>query len=53
MSGYYAWRKRPMSEHQKEDALLTDQLQTAYSANRGVYGSPRLQVELPTGYATR
>lgn len=37
-----------MSEHQKEDALLADRLQAAYSANRGVYGSPRLHVELRT-----
>lgn len=48
MSGYYAWRKRPMSKHQKEDALLADRLQAAYVANREVYGSPRLQVELQT-----
>ncbi len=38
MSGYYAWRKRPMSEHQKEDALLTDQLQTAILPIEGSMG---------------
>jgi putative transposase len=44
--GYYAWKKRPMSQHQYEDNELAEQIQMAYTANREVYGSPRLHVEL-------
>ena len=46
ISGYYAWRKRPMSQHQREDGQLADRVQAAYHANRGVYGSPRVLAEL-------
>lgn len=46
VSGYYDWRKRPMSEHARADARLAEQLQIAYHAHRGHYGSPRLYVEL-------
>nr|WP_165423138.1 IS3 family transposase [Ktedonosporobacter rubrisoli] len=46
VSGYYAWRNRPVSEHQKEDGLLADRIQAAYQANRQVYGSPRWHAEL-------
>jgi putative transposase len=44
--GYYTWRQRPPSHHQREDASLTEQIQAAYHANRRVYGSPRVQAEL-------
>lgn len=46
VSGYYAWTKRPMSQHQQEDTQLAERIQMAYVANREVYGSPRLYVEL-------
>jgi putative transposase len=46
MSGYYAWRNRPMSQHQREDGQLAEHVQAAYHANRGVYGSPRVHAEL-------
>jgi putative transposase len=46
VSGYYAWRKRPMSQHQREDGQLAERIQAAYYANRGVYGSPRVHAEL-------
>jgi putative transposase len=35
-----------VSEHQQEDALLANRIQAAFRANRDVYGSPRLHVEL-------
>lgn len=44
--GYDAWRKRPMSQHDREDASIADQVKAAFSANRRVYGSPRLHAEL-------
>jgi putative transposase len=46
VSGYYAWRKRPMSQHQREDGQLAKRIQVAYDTNRGVYGSPRIHAEL-------
>ncbi len=45
-SGYYAWRKRPVSHHQSEDARLADQVKVAFQATRQVYGSPRIHAEL-------
>lgn len=46
VSGYYAWCKRPPSEHSREDAHLAEHVKTAFQANRGVYGSPRVHAEL-------
>src|SRR5258708_10384734 len=45
-SGYYAWRKRPESQHKREDARLTTQIQDIFVARRGVYGSPRRHADL-------
>ena len=46
LSGYYGWKKRPMSQHQREDQQLAERIQAVYHANRQVYGSPRIHVEL-------
>jgi putative transposase len=46
VSGYYDWRKRPVSEHARTDAELAELIQVAYDAFRQRYGSPRLYVEL-------
>jgi transposase InsO family protein len=46
VSGYYAWSKRPLSQHSREDAQLAEQVKMAFQANRGVYGSPRVHAEL-------
>lgn len=46
LSGYYAWKKRPLSQHQQEDQLLAEHIQAAYHASRQVYGSPRIHAEL-------
>src|SRR5579885_3354835 len=46
VSGYYDWRKRPMSEHARSNTHLAERLRAAYHAHRGHYGSPRLFVEL-------
>lgn len=35
-----------MSHHRREDGQLAEQIRAAFHANRGVYGSPRLHVEL-------
>jgi transposase InsO family protein len=45
-SGYYAWRDRlPGPRQQRQEALMR-QLQQSYERNDGVYGSPRLHLEL-------
>jgi len=46
VSGYYAWCKRPPSQHSRKDAHLAEQVKNAFQANRGVYGSPRVHAEL-------
>ena len=45
-SGYYAWRKREPSQHQRENEQLTEQIAWAFHQGRGVYGSARMQAEL-------
>jgi len=46
LSGYYAWKNRPLSQHQREDSQLAERMQVAYHASRQVYGSPRIHAEL-------
>jgi len=46
VSGYYAWRQREPSRRAMEDQALGEQIEHIFSANRGVYGSPRIHVEL-------
>lgn len=45
-SGYYDWLDRPASEAQVRQQKLMDQIRQSYQQNRGVYGSPRLALEL-------
>jgi transposase InsO family protein len=46
VSGYYAWGTRPLSQHQRSDALLLREIEAAYQASRGLYGSPRIHAAL-------
>ena len=46
LSGYYAWKKRAMSQHQREDQQLAERIHAVYHINRQVYGSPRIHAEL-------
>lgn len=46
VSGYYAWCKRPQSQHARSDAELAEHVKIVFQANRGVYGSPRVHAEL-------
>ena len=45
-SGYYRWRKRQLSAHEREDAALASQIAAARRRSRGNYGSPRIVIEL-------
>jgi putative transposase len=46
VSGYYAWRRRTPSAHQRADEMLSTQIRHAFVAGRGVYGSPRIHAYL-------
>jgi putative transposase len=46
VSGYYAWRTRQPSQHQQTDAVLLKEIEAAYQASRGLYGSPRIHAVL-------
>lgn len=45
-SGYYAWRERKPSQHDQDDAVLTQQIKRIWQANRRCYGAPRIHAEL-------
>ena len=45
-SGFYAWTRRPPSARAVADAVLTEQIRTAFDDNRKIYGSPRIHAEL-------
>lgn len=44
--GYYAWKKRPASARQKEDAVLVEAIKEVHEESRGTYGSPRILDDL-------
>ena len=46
VSGYYAWRNRPSSQHQQSDEALLKEIRAIYEAGRGLYGSPRIHAAL-------
>lgn len=53
VSGYYAWRKRDLSDHQQQDARLLEQIRAVQEQGRGLYGSNRIyQVLRGQGIAT-
>jgi putative transposase len=45
-SGYYAWRERPPSEREREDATLSERIRTIHEDSFGTYGAPRVHAEL-------
>jgi putative transposase len=45
-SGYYAWRKRPLSPRARADVELAAQIEAVHRASRGTYGAPRIHAEL-------
>jgi putative transposase len=45
-SGYYAWRSRPPSKRNREDAILTEKIREIHSRSRQTYGYPRVHAEL-------
>jgi putative transposase len=45
-SGYYAWSKRPESQHAIVDTRLRVEIRALFAKNRGYYGSPRIHDDL-------
>jgi len=45
-SGYYAWRKRTVSQRSQADAILTDRIRTIHARSKGTYEAPRIHAEL-------
>lgn len=44
--GYYAWRNRGRSAHDRRDEELTEMIIQIHKESRGTYGSPRIHAEL-------
>ncbi len=45
-SGYYAWRKRPLSTRVQTNVELTAHIEAIHRLSRGTYGAPRIRAEL-------
>jgi len=45
-SGYYAWRKRPLSTRARTDVELTAHIEAIHRMSRGTYGALRIHSEL-------
>lgn len=45
-SGYYAWMREPVSERAIEDKRLRGRIKASYEGSGGVYGSPRIFLDL-------
>ena len=45
-AGFYAWRARPESEHDRKDRKLTVQIRESHELSRKTYGSPRVHADL-------
>ena len=45
-SGYYAWRRRPLSACQRRRTTLLEAIRGVHQESRGIYGSPRIHRDL-------
>jgi putative transposase len=45
-SGYYAWQEDPESDHAREDARLLELIKASHKASHGIYGAPRVFLDL-------
>ena len=45
-SGYYAWVQKPLSDRDIEDQRLLQLIRSSYDASQGVYGAPRVFLDL-------
>src|SRR5579863_5561574 len=45
-SGFYAWLKQPVSNRGQEDARLLRLIRASFTAGQGIYGAPRVFLDL-------
>ncbi len=45
-SGYYAWLQQPLSRRAQEDARLLRLIRASFAASQGIYGAPRVFLDL-------
>ena len=45
-SGYYAWLKEPLSNRSQGDARLLRLTRASFVASQGIYGAPRVFLDL-------
>jgi putative transposase len=45
-SGFYAWLHKPLSDRAIEDVRLLELIRASYAASHGIYGSPRVFLDL-------
>ena len=45
-SGYYAWLQQPLSNRAQEDARLLRLIRASFAASQGIYGAPRVFLDL-------
>src|SRR5262245_39529530 len=45
-SGFYAWRKRPLSPRARADVELSAEIEAIHRESRGTYGAPLIHAEL-------
>jgi transposase InsO family protein len=45
-SGFYAWKKNPLSKRAKENAQILTDIKQSYVESGGIYGSPRIHKDL-------
>lgn len=45
-SGYYVWRRRPLSKRDQENHTLVERIKIVYKQSRKTYGSPRIYEHL-------
>jgi putative transposase len=51
-SGYYEWLQHPISNRAKEDARLPRLIRASFTASHGIYGAPRVFLDLREGGET-
>jgi len=45
-SGYYAWRRRPLSIRTRAEVKLSAEIHAIHRESHGTYGAPRVHAEL-------
>ena len=45
-SGYYAWLRKPLSDRAEDDVRLLRLIRASFTASHGVYGAPRVFLDL-------